>query len=245
MDGHREAFHTMATIKQINANRLNSQKSTGPRSVEGKLRSSQNALKSGIDAESLIILGEDRAALESLTQEYVERFHPTTPEQRHYVDTLIRDDWQLRRLAKVDAQIWERELTLPLKHEDNAPHGRAYASGSTTFFRLQRRMDCAERSYQRALRELQRLEAIEEVVGRPFRLPPSFCSASNQDASSLSSACVAQVPDLRPQIGFVPQKSAEPIFSLAPLSQDLTRALGPYTLTPAHLFETPSRGLPK
>src|ERR1700719_970353 len=111
----------MATIKQIEANRLNSQKSTGPRSVEGKARSSQNALKSGIDAESLIILGEDRAALKTLTEEYVERFHPTTPEQRHYVDTLIRDDWQLRRLAKVDAQIWEHELTFPLKHNHTAP----------------------------------------------------------------------------------------------------------------------------
>ena len=211
----------MATIKQIQANRLNSQKSTGPRSVEGKLRSSQNALKSGIDAESLIIHGEDRAALETLTQEYVERFHPTTPEQRHFVDILIRDDWQLRRLAKVDTQIWEYELTWPLKHDENAPHGRAYASGSTTFFRLQRRIDSLERSYQRALRELQRLQDMEEV---------------------------AQVPDLRPpKIGFVPQKTAQPfdptILYFAPPSRDLTRDT--YTLTPPHLFETPSRGFPK
>jgi len=198
----------MATIKQINANRLNAQKSTGPRSVEGKARSSQNALKSGIDAESLIIRGEDRAALEALTQEYVERFRPVTPEQRHYVDILIRDDWQLRRLAKVDTQIWEHELALPLKYNENAPEGRAYASGSTTFFRLQRRMDATERSYQRPLHELHRLE-------------------------------VAQVPDLRsPQIGFVPQKSAEPVFPFTPPSRDLT-------LTPAHVFETPSRGIPK
>jgi hypothetical protein len=193
IEGHQEAFYTMATTKQINANRLNSQKSTGPRSVEGKARSSQNALKSGIDAESLIILGEDRAALETLTQEYVDRFHPTTPEQRHYVDILIRDDWQLRRLAKVDTQIWERELISPLKYDQNAPLGVAYACGSSTFSRLQRRIDSLERSYQRALRELQ------TEVGRPFRLQPSFCSASNQDASS----------DLRPpQIGFVPQKSS-------------------------------------
>jgi hypothetical protein len=219
----------MATIKQIEANRLNAQKSTGPRSVEGKLRSSQNALKSGIDAESLIILGEDRAALETLTQEYVERFHPTTPEQRHFVDILIRDDWQLRRLAKVDTQIWERELISPLKYDQNAPLGSAYACGATTFFRLQRRMDSAERSYQRALRELQRLQSIEEVA---------------------QSHAVAQVPDLRPpQIGFVPQKSAEPldptilppIFSLASPS----RELDPNTLTSANVLETPSPGIPK
>jgi hypothetical protein len=226
----------MATIKQIQANRLNSQKSTGPRSVEGKLRSSQNALKSGIDAESLLILGEDRAALETLTQEYLDRFHPTTPEQRHFVDILIRDDWQLRRLAKVDTQVWERELASPLKYNENAPHGRAYASGSTIFFRLQRRIDSAERSYQRALRELQHLPSAHVAQ-------PSACVKQVPD--------VAQVPDLRlslaPQakIGFVPQKSAEPIFSCAPPSKDLITTLGPYTLPPAHFFETPSRGIPK
>ena len=205
----------MATIKQIEANRLNAQKSTGPRSVEGKARSSQNALKSGIDAESLLIRGENRAALETLTEEYIERFHPTTPEQRHYVDTLIRDDWQIRRLAKVDSQIWEHELTSALKYSQTAPEGRAFSCASTTFFRLQRRIDSAERSSPRALRELHRLPSREAV---------------------------AQVHDRRtPQNGLVPQKSAElldlPIFSSASPSRDLTRALGPYTLTPAHLFK--------
>jgi len=187
----------MATVKQIEANRLNAQKSTGPRTVEGKANSSQNALKSGIDAESLIILGEDRAALETLTQEYVDRFRPATPEQRHYVDILIRDDWQLRRLAKVDAQIWEYQLAWPLKRDESAPHGRAYASGATTFYRLQRRIDSTERSYQRALRELQAIEVAQ------------------------ASACVAQGHALRPpRIGFVPDKSAQPsdpsIFSFTP-----------------------------
>ena len=51
----------MATIQQIEANRLNAQKSTGPRSVEGKAVSCFNATKTGIDAKSQIIRGEDPA----------------------------------------------------------------------------------------------------------------------------------------------------------------------------------------
>jgi hypothetical protein len=39
----------MSTEAQINANRLNAQKSTGPRTPEGKAASSLNALKSGPD----------------------------------------------------------------------------------------------------------------------------------------------------------------------------------------------------
>jgi hypothetical protein len=49
----------MASQKQTEANRLNAQKSTGPRGApsgpEGKAASSMNALKSGIDAKSQII----------------------------------------------------------------------------------------------------------------------------------------------------------------------------------------------
>jgi len=45
-------------------------KSTGPRSDEGKARSSMNALKTGIYSKSLILPGEDTAALDALTAEF-------------------------------------------------------------------------------------------------------------------------------------------------------------------------------
>jgi hypothetical protein len=154
----------MATLNQIEANRLNAQKSTGPRSVEGKAVSSQNALKTGIDAESLIIRGEDGDDLETLTAEYVARFCPQTPEQRHYVDSLIRDDWQLRRLAKADAQIWEYAMSSAFKLDQNAPLGHAFQRADKSFIRLQRRIDSTHRSYKAALHELQRLQAEQPAA---------------------------------------------------------------------------------
>ena len=53
----------MSTQRQIEANRRNAAKSTGPRSVEGKAVSRMNALRTGIHAESTIIIPEDPAAL--------------------------------------------------------------------------------------------------------------------------------------------------------------------------------------
>ena len=44
----------MATLKQINANRLNSLKSTGP-SEKGKYWSSKNSIKHGLTAKNLIV----------------------------------------------------------------------------------------------------------------------------------------------------------------------------------------------
>jgi hypothetical protein len=58
----------MATLTQIEANRRNAQHSTGPRTAEGKAASSMNALKTGIDAQSSVIPGEDAAALVALTE---------------------------------------------------------------------------------------------------------------------------------------------------------------------------------
>ena len=44
----------MSTTAQIKANRQNARKSTGPKTDEGKAAVSQNALKHGIFAESVI-----------------------------------------------------------------------------------------------------------------------------------------------------------------------------------------------
>src|ERR1039457_4640886 len=98
----------MSTAKQTDANRRNATKSTGPSSAEGKAASSQNALKTGIDAESLVIRGESRPTLEALTTRYLDRFQPSTPEQSVLVDALISADWLLRRLRKVEPDVWER-----------------------------------------------------------------------------------------------------------------------------------------
>jgi hypothetical protein len=60
----------MATLAQITANRLNAQKSTGPRSAEGKAVSRFNALKHAASAKSVVIPGEDESALAELAAAY-------------------------------------------------------------------------------------------------------------------------------------------------------------------------------
>jgi hypothetical protein len=58
----------MTTFKQIEANRRNARRSTGPTSQEGKLRSRQNAVRHGLTAETVIGAlenNEDYKAFES------------------------------------------------------------------------------------------------------------------------------------------------------------------------------------
>src|SRR5271165_786317 len=89
----------LSTLKQAAANRRNAMKSTGPRSVAGRAVASQNALKTGMHAKSLIIRGESAEDLETLTALYYLRYATVDLDELVYVDILIRDSWQLRPFA--------------------------------------------------------------------------------------------------------------------------------------------------
>src|SRR5450755_3994232 len=95
----------MSTQIQVDANRRNAQNSTGPRTAEGKAASSMNALKSGIDAGSSVIPGEDPAALAALTERLHQGCQPQTVIESLLVDDIVRDTWLLSRLARIDAQL--------------------------------------------------------------------------------------------------------------------------------------------
>jgi hypothetical protein len=58
----------MTTTQQIETNRLNVKKSTGPKSSIGKEIASQNAIKHGLLAKALVVQGEKKNAYEEFRQ---------------------------------------------------------------------------------------------------------------------------------------------------------------------------------
>jgi hypothetical protein len=164
----------MASPLQIEANRRNSLHSTGPRTPEGKAVSRFNALKSGIHAEAQIIPGENPAELEALSAGYYEQFHPASPIACFLVDTLIHADWQLRRLRRLEAQLWTSQLSEIKEDAEDAPLGRVFVQSLDAFTRLQRRIDATERSYYRALHELEQVApaVLPPVTPDPLETPP-------------------------------------------------------------------------
>ena len=61
----------MATDKQIQANRRNARKSTGPKTEEGKARSRNNALRHGLTAELAVLPHEDPHQYEELRAGFI------------------------------------------------------------------------------------------------------------------------------------------------------------------------------
>src|SRR5471032_1136388 len=158
----------MATLNQTDANRRNAQLSTGPRTAEGKLASSMNALKTGIDAESSVIPGEDAAALADLTERFYRDCQPQTAIETILVDNIVRATWRLRRFDRIDAEILIYTIEDTNHHSPNAPIGKAFHQSSGTQSRLQRRINDTSRLQREAIKDLQRLQAA-----RPQPQPPA------------------------------------------------------------------------
>jgi hypothetical protein len=158
-----------STPKQRDASRANAQKSTGPRTTAGKAVSRFNALKHGIYAVHQIMFDETPEDLAELTDEYHELYSPADAKQRLLVDTLVHNEWRLRRMRRVEAELWQTAyntfIVENIDRTSTCTSGDAFATGSATFERLQRVVNCCERVYHRASKELERLQEMARVHG--------------------------------------------------------------------------------
>jgi hypothetical protein len=168
----------MATIKQIEANRRNSQKSTGPTSDLGKAAVHFNALKSGIDAASIIIPGEDPDQFRTLAEEFTDCWQPANAAERELVDHLLEDSWRLRRLRAAEAQIWTASIEYRRTCRSYKPGtelGKTYGGNDECLARLYRQVAGIKRTNHQTTLDLQRLQAArkaDEAAEQPVPLEP-------------------------------------------------------------------------
>ena len=92
----------MATNKQINANRENAKKSTGPRTPEGKERSPKNALRHGLLAQDSVIPGEDPADFDRHLTLFEDTYVPKNYIEREIVRQIADAAWRMQRLSRIE-----------------------------------------------------------------------------------------------------------------------------------------------
>ena len=98
----------MASRKQIQANRKNAQKSTGPNTSGGKANSSRNALKHGVLSQRAVADHEDKEAYEALLAQLIEEHAPETSFECTLVERLSILIWREKRLAEAEAERLKR-----------------------------------------------------------------------------------------------------------------------------------------
>ncbi len=159
----------MATEAQINANRRNALKSTGPRTPEGKARSAQNALKHGLAAISphAFLAVEDKPAFERLLAGYMRIYNPQHADEVDLLVDAAYCKWRQQRLWNTDTQLVEMAIAInqqDLQRQLPKANAAAHVANATALCsphaQLNRRYEAQlHRQYLRNLALLRELQA--------------------------------------------------------------------------------------
>lgn len=102
------------TQKQLEANRKNAQKSTGPKTPEGKARASKNSLKFGLRSADIIIsskyFAESREDYEDLLDSLKMELRPHSAMQEYLVTKIANCLWRYRRVLAAETAKINRQL---------------------------------------------------------------------------------------------------------------------------------------
>jgi hypothetical protein len=167
----------MATEKQIAANRLNAQKSTGPQcrfhsstsTPEGRAAVRLNGVTHGLTAETLVLKGESESDFKAVFDSFEAEYQPETSTEETLVAQLAMATWRLRRVYNMEAGYYAKRLSEMAKYaaEEKLEHakrlGIAANTDSNPIAMIGRQEARLERTYYRALHELQRLRKEREA----------------------------------------------------------------------------------
>jgi len=112
----------MATQAQIQANRQNAQKSTGPKTSEGKAAVSQNAVKHGLFAAEAVISVEDPADYELYRDEYLAELAPVGMVESMLAERIVSLSWRLQRAERMHNE------AIDVKIERESPYNDRFSS---------------------------------------------------------------------------------------------------------------------
>jgi hypothetical protein len=97
----------MTSFRQIEANRRNARKSTGPITQEGKQRSRCNAVRHGLTAETVIGALEDAEDYQAFEAAVIADYEAQSAVERELVLRLASLLWRLRRATTMETGLFE------------------------------------------------------------------------------------------------------------------------------------------
>ncbi len=184
---------------RLAANRANAAKSTGPRTPEGKARSSQNAVKHGFRAASFAVIRlEDIDEVANLKADAVAFYNPENAQELIAVERIAMAQQMIFRAGRLEAGLFTTAMNesldrynYPVQPMDEAMVGchdldicksqnrnyclgvgfRRMAQESNIWSVMLRFRAQADREYRRALEDFERLKALRaEIPNEPANL---------------------------------------------------------------------------
>ncbi|MHB9026829.1 MAG: hypothetical protein ACYC7E_22070 [Armatimonadota bacterium] len=210
------------------ANRLNAQKSTGPRTPEGKARSSKNALKHGFFAREVLIPDENAEEFTDFVREMRRDLKPIGTLEEVLASQVVAGAWRLKRLARIEAGVFTDLLSGTRRRWVNENHycsttpkgdplppipeeviwGRileATPHGGEPLDKLSRYQTLVTRDFYRALKELHHLQAARPQTDL-FDDTADVIVIQNEPKEKRG---LSPISDALPEIGDCPRFSVE------------------------------------
>jgi hypothetical protein len=160
----------MASPAQIAANRRNAQKSSGPRSIEGKQRSSMSALRHGMTAKTVVLPHESAGDYHEIRSALTEDYAPATSQELMLVDQVAAGYWRTIRARRFETAMFDNQLrTQKRKFEmDKSPDPAKDDEGCAVILQVTDPKDLQNyfrydatisRDYYRAIASLEKMQA--------------------------------------------------------------------------------------
>jgi hypothetical protein len=134
---------------RLAANQANAQLSSGPRSKEGKAKSSLNAVKSALTGRTVLLPTDDVAEYESFSASFERELRPVGQQEGELVQSIADSYWRIRRIGTLEMSIFAQgHIQFADQFDDHEPAARRGLVELHTFLH-----------YEKQLRNLQLQEA--------------------------------------------------------------------------------------
>ena len=196
----------MSTLRQIESARINGAKSNGPLTPEGKLRSSQNAIKHGLLAKTIVLRHENRELFDEILQDFIEEFQPESRREWCLVEELVSAKWRLRRLWGIESRLLGAR-TDTMRDELEKKYGNLDIATRVAFAYEQscgetRVMANLDRNEARLLRTARHAEeALDRINTEKAALKDRNCG--NKNCRNEPDLATAEIADNSPEISDV------------------------------------------
>jgi len=165
----------MISERQQDANRRNAAKSHGPITPEGRAAVRHNALKHGFTAAEIILpTVEEQIDFQQFRLAFEQEYKPVGPTEEVLIEEMVTARWRLNRIRKMEPGFFalRREVLKEGITEFSTLEPQAQlalivlddARDTDTYGKMSRYEARFERSFYKALKELQRLQALRPSV---------------------------------------------------------------------------------
>lgn len=172
----------MISIRQLDANRRNAQLSTGPQTPEGRAAVRHNALTHGLTAQDIVFPKENKQEFEDFFASFDAEYQPAGPTENLLLKQVVINAWRLERLQGMETSFFELgaidcSKSLAERYKNTDAHDlhafvfRNDAREDDVLSRLARYESRLQRSFYKALHELQRLQELRATPANAMSDP--------------------------------------------------------------------------